>query len=358
MKSTALLSVILVVGCSPAVTEPQAETPTAPQNDMIGEPYQQEPLGLEGTPPQEEHIVSYKTDRSWPDEAAYYEHYIKQNKSSAGPDKLIIAHSRLGAAQWNQGESFHEEAQSNFKKAIEISEVGSEEFEKLTDRASRYKKMVTSVDPNNTENFRKQLREMIDAIAMARFFVAEHSFEEFRNVSFPNFKSHSTLPNAIRDWWIRSKGPNQAKIWQESLKTMTRQERKEQIGSIQFQYWISEEFRPWFDEISESREGAEKLYLRSVGEGVPLWKIASAARIGQMYHHIAHILLNAPVDPSIAQDQEMLDIYRDALESFTEPFNQQAIQAFDYCIEQSKVLKVENHWVERCRSMKASIEHH
>ena len=132
------------------------------------------------------------------------------------------------------------------------------------------------------------------------------------------------------------------------LRFMPPEDRRNQIGSVQFQYWVEEDFMPWKLRKDEARARAEKLYLQAVEEDVPEWEIASAARIGDMYQSFMKALYDAPIDPSIANDQELVDIYRDALDQAAQPFRESAVKAFQHCLRVATENRWFNEWSASC----------
>jgi hypothetical protein len=192
----------------------------------------------------------------------------------------------------------------------------------------------------------KRLWNMVDAIAKARFFVAEEAYQAFLAVTFPSFRAERQIPNNIKAWWS-SKGP-EARQEIEELRFAPPEERREKLGSIQFQYWVEKEFTSWRERKDERRSAAEKLYLEVVEEDVPEWEIAAAARLGDMYQQFMNALYDAPLDPSIKGDQELVDIYRDALDQAAEPYRKSATTAFQHCIEEATRNTWFNQWSASC----------
>ena len=59
---------------------------------------------------------------------------------------------------------------------------------------------------------------------------------------------------------------------------------------------------------------------------------------------------DAAIDPSIASDQELVDIYRDALDEKARPFREQAIEAFQHCLTTATENQWFNEWSRSCET--------
>lgn len=285
----------------------------------------------------------YMRRESWGDAAKHYNSFLKRYGRDASADELVQARANLGFALWKQGEKVQARAIKEFRKAIGIADRGRNKGETVKARLARYQNQMGDVPE---EQVSKRLWNMVDAVAKSRFYIAEEAYQSFLEVSFPNFRADRTMPNKIKSWWS-SKSPD-ARQEMQQLRFLPADIRREKVGSIQFQFWVEKSFTSWRERKDERRATAEKLYLAVVDEDVPEWEIAAAARLGDMYQQFMKALYDAPLDPSIKGDQELVDIYRDALDQAAEPYRKSAITAFQHCIAEATRNTWFNEWSRSC----------
>lgn len=290
----------------------------------------------------------YMRREAWSKAESHYRNFIRRYRRDAGTDELIQAHTNMGYAQWMRGGDRNiDKAVREFRKATSIADRGRSGEETLPDRINRYKKMIGGGEGEEGELGSKLLR-LVDSVAKARFYLGEDSYRDFMDISFPNFRSDRNLPGRVRRWWTQKQGRAKAREWEEMLRFLPPEDRRNQIGSVQFQYWVEKSFQPWMEEKDEARAEAEKLYAAAVQEDVPQWEIAAAARIGDMYQSYMKALYDAPIDPSIENDQELVDIYRDALDQAAQPYRVSAIKAFQHCLAVATKNRWFNEWSGSC----------
>ncbi len=294
----------------------------------------------------------YMRRKSWNSAEKHYQSFLRRYGRDASVDELIQARTALGYAQWKQGGRSRAQATREFDKAVSLADSGRGEGENLKTRLARYRKMVASSLPSETEvdeaDVTSRLVRMVDAVAKARFYLGEEQYEEFQAISFPLFRSEKQLPRSVRSWWTKKQGREKAREWEQMLRFLPPDERRTQISSVQFQYWVEKQFTEWREDKDEARARAEALYLKAVEEDVPQWEIAAAARVGDMYQSYMQALYDAPIDPSIAEDQELVDIYRDALDQAAQPYREGAVKAFQHCLEVATKNRWFNEWSRSC----------
>jgi hypothetical protein len=79
--------------------------------------------------------------------------------------------------------------------------------------------------------------------------------------------------------------------------------------------WSRESLGPWLAEKIAALQRAEAAYARVEPLGIPEWRIAAAARVGQMYQRIVDDVRSAPIPEDIAGVPELLDAYDLTLDS-------------------------------------------
>jgi hypothetical protein len=291
---------------------------------------------------------------AWQAAEKHYSSFLKRYGSAANADELIQAYTNQGYAQWMQGEKQRDAAIKSFKQAVSVADRGVSEGESVKMRLDRYKRMIGG-EGVSEESLSKRLWLMVDAVAKARFHLGEREYASYLKVSFPGFKADRAIPPAVKSWYAKSQ-PEKARELDENLRFMEQEDRRNAIGSVQFQYWVEKEFQPWMKRKDERRAAAEKLYLDVVAEDVPEWEIAAAARVGDMYRQFMKALYDAPIDPSVSGDQELVDIYRDALDQAAEPYRESAVKAFQHCLSESTKNTWFNEWSQSCETQLNSLD--
>jgi len=94
----------------------------------------------------------------------------------------------------------------------------------------------------------------------------------------------------------------------------------------------------------EATPKVEAAYTQIVEIGSGDWAVAALARIGQMYQDFARNLLDSPDPPELADDFELLDLYRAELENRAFPLEDKAIEAFELALEKSYELMIYNEF--------------
>lgn len=286
---------------------------------------------------------------SWKAAEKHYQGFLKRYGKSASPDEVVQARTSLGYALWQQGGTTRSKADTEFSKAVGVADSGRTKGEGMEARLARYRKMVAaSESAGDDAEITQRLVRMVNSVAKARFYLGEAEYEEFQSISFPNFRSEKQLPRGVRSWWQKKQGREKAREWEQMLRYLPTDERRTAVSSVQFNHWVEKSFTTWRTRKDDVRERAQKFYLSTVDEDVPEWEIAAAARMGDMLQSFMQALYDAPVDPSIESDQELVDIYRDALDQAAQPYRDNAIKAFQHCLGVATENRWFNEWSRSC----------
>ena len=279
----------------------------------------------------------------------------KESAPGKSVDEEILRLAEQGHARWKAAPSSRERALVDFGKVVELADAERPTAETEKARHDRYRKMIR---PGGGEprDLNTRLVQMIEAIAKSRFHIAEAAFHRCQEIRLPPFKRQTSLPPAVRRWWRAKQGAEKAREWEQMLRFMPAQDRRHQLDSVQYQYWVRESFQDWRDRRDQARAHAEGLYLQVVKEGAPTWEAAAAARVGELHKTFALELEAAPVDPSIEADQELLEIYHGALKQAATPYRESAKRAYLHCLEVSRAHSLSNATSRACAADLASLE--
>jgi len=123
----------------------------------------------------------------------------------------------------------------------------------------------------------------------------------------------------------------------------------------QLDHWIQQSFRDWITRRSEAASRAETA-IRGLDHAEFRERLVAPALVGLLNADFADQILAAPLPPNIRRDQELQDVYREALETHAEPYRQQARSAFESCVavaaEAPTVLPA---WADLCRQRLSSL---
>jgi tetratricopeptide (TPR) repeat protein len=265
----------------------------------------------------------------WARVFSHYHAFLRDYGRTALPHEVLRAQVQLGRAQWESGRA--DEAMSHFRAA-----------------ESAWARLAPSfVAPASDEAESLRRARAAEAASEALFYSAEHAYLEFTAVRFPRFTGVATLARVSR--------------------------------------WSTDALLPWLGRKIELLRVAESLYARVEPLGIPAWRIAAAARVGEMYRVIADDVRSSPVPADIAEVPELLDVYEDSLEAILNgssagPDGQwdtsddvrcpestrsrtadvplvclqsptsRAMQAFEHCLELATRLRWFNEWSTRCEA--------
>lgn len=195
----------------------------------------------------------------WPRAHAHYHAFLRDYGHSAPPHQVLRAHVQLGRAQWEQGR--HDEAMVHFRAA-----------------ESAWSRLASSgAGAPTTDEEALFTARAAEAVSEALFYLGERDYEDFVAVRFPRYSGPATLARVTR--------------------------------------WSSESLAPWLTRKIAALRLAEAAYARVEPLGIPEWRIAAAARVGQMYQRIVDDVRSAPVPDDIAGVPELLDAYDTTLDS-------------------------------------------
>ena len=249
----------------------------------------------------------YETREDWRNLAVHYRSFLREYRRGALPHHTVMANTLMGRAHWNMEDPT--DAKRNFETAVRAWQDTPEAINRLEGVADGDKI--------------RYLKEGLDATAEALFYLAEFSYQEFRQVRFPRYSGGRSLERVNR--------------------------------------WAQTDFKEWVEEKMGKLRAAEAEYNKiaalsvTVREGLPPltsppWLIAAAARIGQMYRQFVDAFRDAPVPEEIDNDPELRDIYVGALDEQSEPLQRQAIDKFEFCLRTSTNVRWFNEWSRTCEA--------
>ena len=288
--------------------------------------------------------------KQWQRATEHYRGFLKRHGARARPDEVIRARVALGYSLWNREGRDHEQASRELDKAIAIADRGRPAEETTRQRLSRYRKMIAPEAGDNERNgeLTSRLVQLVDAVAKARFFLAEEAYEDFEAIELTPFRPSSQLTRSARSFWTKRLGPEKARGWEQMLRFLPPDERRSHIANVHFEQWNDTELAPWVERRDEARARAQRAYVAAMEEDVPEWEIAAAARVGEMYRSMMQSFYDAPVPPIIEEDEELRAIYEQRLDELAEPYRQTAVEAYGHCLSEATSNRWFNRWSVQC----------
>jgi hypothetical protein len=293
----------------------------------------------------------YLHQKQWSRAEEHYRSFLGRYGRTARPDEAIRARVALGFALWEQEGRGREKAPAELRAAVAPADRGRPDEETTRERLSRYRKMLApGGEGGDDAELTTRLVQMVTAVAKARFYLAEASYQEFTDLRLHPFRPAAQLPRGARAFWTKRLGREESNLWEQALRYMEPDERRRQIANVQFEHWNETELRPWVEHKEAARARAEQLYLEVVREDVPEWEIAAAARVGEMYRTLMQGFYDAPIPPVIAEDEELRAIYEQRLDELAEPYRRSAVGAYEHCLQEATRNRWFNRWSGECET--------
>lgn len=153
-------------------------------------------------------------------------------------------------------------------------------------------------------------------LSASRFYTNELAYENFLSLRFPQTLNFP---------------PNDPKTSERSRKI--------------FANWLQEKSKRML-QVKE-----EYIKIKNAREGGPVWVLASAARIGQMYQNYSGELFSAAIPKNVRTGPyaiDKVDAFCDELTTEAGPLEDASIQAYGFCLNLSQKLSWFNQWSRLC----------
>jgi tetratricopeptide (TPR) repeat protein len=220
----------------------------------------------------------HERDERWPRLVDHYRSFVRRYARDATPTQLARAHVLAARGFLRQGDRGR--AEPHLRAAIEIQARGGE----------------AAIDALGLEGDARERERLLlrDAVAEARYELAEAARLRFEALRFPVFRRSATLSEVTR--------------------------------------WSEGELAPWLVQKQALLREAEAAYGEVAPLAIPRWQIAAASRVGDMFMSVVAQVLESPVPDEIARDPDLLDLYDDTLVRVVEPLEQVATQRYEFCL--------------------------
>jgi hypothetical protein len=207
------------------------------------------------------------------------------------------------------------------------------------DAQARFGRILSAIRKGNPieipEHEVERKREFADAWAMAMVYQADVLYEEFLRLELPD-DLELFIDRDLRDTSVLA----QARLY------------KAQLG----RYEDSAKALSMFLGQKQDLGGeAMNRYLAVKTTGSPKWQMAAAARMGMLSDSIADQLEHAKIPRSLRSERE-IRMHCDHLAIQAEPFREQAIAAWSYCVEKSTVYQFFDESSRLCEARLAELD--
>jgi tetratricopeptide (TPR) repeat protein len=275
--------------------------------------------------------------------------YIGKYKSDGGPEKLVMAHAKIGLVLWQQscpksiklvdGSCIKVERQ----RAIVIKSKKGKRKRTIQTQCgpeSKVKVIVVQRDKTLVKQAMAAFNNALKAFdgvkagsdkdnggaglaqywaAMAKFYLTEPAYEEYLGIAFP-----ANLNFDPKDEGLKKK----------SMKR----------------------FDEWYAKKDNNSKSLAERYTAVQKIGDASFAIAAAARIGQVAQNASDALFTAEIPENIRKYEEAAEIYCDTLMDKAEPLENFTIQYFTACIEKSTEYGYFSEWSHLCERELGQIQ--
>jgi len=296
--------------------------------------------------------------------------YITKWGSKGTPEKVILAHFKLGELGWKKSCNKGEGVNGACIEIARVTATGRQKAiydinKKIKDKRKKIREVrtqcgpptkakITVFDRNKTvakqalDHFGSVLRlwrtdkakipaERVAlaqyAAAGAAFYQAEQIYEDFLRVKFPeglDFQTPTTYDS-------KAKAASKKKKSDESKK--------------RFNTYLAEKGK-LAARLAGAGKGEGGLYNNVIDFKVAHWYVAAAARIGQVWSNFVDQLYTAEIPRDLKEQDEWgnrpREIYCDALVDAAEPIESKAVAAYDTCLKAATAQSWFNEWSTMC----------
>lgn len=287
----------------------------------------------------------------WAEAERHYRAFLRRYGGRAALDDLLIARVHLGTALWHlrdQHPGAAEAAGLELRAALALSQRGQEGQETAVERLERSRQLLNAGHRADDAEVTRRISRMLDAVAEARFLLAEAARARFTAIALPPFRPSDRMTPSVRAFWARRLGAAEARRWEQALRLLPLGERRRQLAQAQFEHWGASALVHWARQREAARERAEQAYLAVMAEGVPRWEIAAAARVGEMDLEMMRALQQAPLPPLVRDDAELRALYEAGLDQAAAPYRHAALDAFERCLSEATGNRWFDSWSRRC----------
>ncbi|MCA9648789.1 MAG: hypothetical protein H6712_13455 [Myxococcales bacterium] len=166
-----------------------------------------------------------------------------------------------------------------------------------------------------------------NALGMAMVYRADEKYEEYLRINIPE-----DMDFYVEEWKKGSGLPQWERQYKQQLEKKEDSEKR---------------FKEFFETKSKMRNELIEAYAKVKETGSPFWVLAAAARSAVLSQNFADQLYRAEVPKSI-KSEDMYFAYCDALADYAQGPEQQAVEAFTYCLQKSTEYQFFNQFSRMC----------
>jgi hypothetical protein len=235
---------------------------------------------------------------AWNEVVRHYSNYMRVYAAQGTLDQKIQGAVALGRGYWNVQDE--RQASQYFTQAV--SAWGSGENPEGAATIRRELGDTASADA---------VEKSKEAVAEARFYLAEVVYQRFRARRLPVFRGAG--------------------------------------GRRGYDTWVQRTLTPFIQEqIRFLRTDATQQYTEVVNMHVPNWEVAAYARLADMFYQFAVYIRTSPPPADIQRVPELLDAWNVLKDEQTQPFVDTAIEGYQRCIRTSTNVHWFNDWTSLC----------
>ena len=307
-----------------------------------------------------------KTD----DLVKHLNNYISKWGNKGTPDKVILAHFKLGEIAWKKSCNKTEGVNGACIDVKRVTATGRQKAlyeinKKIKDKRKKIREVKTQCGPpthakitvfDRVKPMAKQAQDHFAttlklyradakkipaeraaiaqyAAAGAAFYQAEQIYEDFLRVKFPEGLDFQT--------------PSQY----DSKRKAETKKKKSAESKKKFNAYLAEKGK-LATKLAGAGAGQGGMYNNVIDFKVAHWYVAAAARIGQVWSNFVDQLYTAEIPRDLKEQDEWgnrpREIYCDALVDAAEPIETKAVAAYDTCLKAATAQSWFNEWSQMC----------
>ena len=235
---------------------------------------------------------------AWNDVVRHYSNYMRVYAAQGTLDQKIQGAVAVGRGYWNVDNQA--QAITYFNQAVTAWGSGEHPEGEATIR----RELDDALEGDAVEKSK-------EAVAEARFHIAEQLYQRFRARRLPVFHGSS--------------------------------------GRRAYDQWVTRTLTPFIQEqIRFLREDATRQYTEVVNMHVPNWEVAAYSRLADMFYQFAVYIRTSPAPADIQRVPELLDAWNVLKDEQTQPFVDTATEGYQRCIRTSTTVHWFNEWSRLC----------
>ena len=244
---------------------------------------------------------------AWQDVVHHYTGFVNRYARNGTLDQQIQGNVALGRGYWNLDDQTH--ATLYFRAAV--GAWGEQPAAPAGGGARPASPGENRIHQQLGDDSGDAIEKSRDAVAEARFYLAEGVYRRFTQHHLPTYHGAGTRHA--------------------------------------FDTWVQHTLTPFILQQRQFLEGqATQQYMAVISMHVPNWEIAAAARLADMFYQFAQYIRTADVPPDVRRNTDLLDAWNVLRDEQSQRFIDTSKTGFEGCIHRATEVHWFNEWSQLC----------